>query len=283
MNTTVLLTLLFAVIVQMQASGKQVLTPGGYRDENCVHQVPHGTYIYNDRSDDGVPVLFARYPNGTNIKYNSPCLMGTSIGVPYGWTAFTHWQSQKPITTYNGQWGVSNLPPSQDGQTLFLFTGLQNSFGEENLQQMATIIQPVLQYGPSAAGGGPFWAIASWLVTSSGHSVYSILEKVQPGGIIIGNMTKNQQGNWEITAYSTTNKKKSGIVVDTGSNEPYAFVTLEVYGVEKCNDFPTGSTVFNDLYIVSDKEEVPQWQKESQDQCEEAINIQSPKIVSVKW
>eukprot|EP01130_Rhizamoeba_saxonica_P008079 TRINITY_DN3265_c0_g1_i2.p1 TRINITY_DN3265_c0_g1~~TRINITY_DN3265_c0_g1_i2.p1 ORF type:complete len:108 (+),score=5.07 TRINITY_DN3265_c0_g1_i2:37-360(+) len=99
MNTTVLLTLLFAVIVQMQASGKQVLTPGGYRDENCVHQVPHGTYIYNDRSDDGVPVLFARYPNGTNIKYNSPCLMGTSIGVPYGWTVCLH--SQKDSFYFN--------------------------------------------------------------------------------------------------------------------------------------------------------------------------------------
>ena len=55
-------------------------------------------------------------------------------------------------------------PATRSRQTIFLFNGIQNTganFG---------ILQPVLQYGSSAAGGGAFWSIASWYVTSGGQA-----------------------------------------------------------------------------------------------------------------
>jgi len=51
-----------------------------------------------------------------------------------------------------------------------------------------SIIQPVLQWGSSAAGGGQYWAIASWFVGGA-HTVYSDLKQVSSGDTIYGNMT----------------------------------------------------------------------------------------------
>jgi hypothetical protein len=55
-------------------------------------------------------------------------------------------------------------------------------------QASVSIIQPVLQWGSSAAGGGPYWAIASWFVGGA-HTVYSELKIVNAGDTILGNMT----------------------------------------------------------------------------------------------
>ena len=60
------------------------------------------------------------------------------------------------------EWTVPPAPATQNGQTIFLFPGIQNS---------TMIYQPVLQWGPSAAGGGNYWAVASWYVDGQGgHS-----------------------------------------------------------------------------------------------------------------
>ena len=47
-------------------------------------------------------------------------------------------------------------------RTIFLFNGIQNS---------TSIYQPVLQWGPSAAGGGNFWTVASWYVDGAGGTL----------------------------------------------------------------------------------------------------------------
>ena len=62
--------------------------------------------------------------------------------------------------------------PSTNGGVIFIFNGLEPT--TENV-----IIQPVLQYGVSAAGGGNYWAIASWLVNTT-NGYHSPLETVNP-------------------------------------------------------------------------------------------------------
>jgi hypothetical protein len=61
---------------------------------------------------------------------------------------------------------VPAVPASDVGQTIFLFNAIEP--GTFN-----AIVQPVLQYGPSAAGGGSFWAVASWYISSSNEVFFT--------------------------------------------------------------------------------------------------------------
>ena len=94
-------------------------------------------------------------------------------------------------------WTVPPAPSTDSGQTIFLFNGIQNygtNYG---------ILQPVLQWGPSAAGGGSYWSIASWYVTSGGDAFHTTLIQVDEGDVLIGLMTfTGQPGRRSTTAPS---------------------------------------------------------------------------------
>ena len=69
------------------------------------------------------------------------------------------------------------------------------------------IYPPVLQWGPSAAGGGNYWAVASWYADGQGgQAFYSQLVQVSnPGDILVGIMTLHwpiQEPGSVTTAYS---------------------------------------------------------------------------------
>jgi len=74
-------------------------------------------------------------------------------------------------TTWNYYSSTIDVPPDpfctgwedciQDGgQTLFFFGGVSPS-------DNSWILQPVLQWGPSSAGGGEYWILSNWLVSNS--------------------------------------------------------------------------------------------------------------------
>jgi hypothetical protein len=94
-----------------------------------------------------------------------------------GWIAYTYWNNGtgKSITSFKTRWVVPPAPVNDDGQLIYLFNGIQNygyNYG---------ILQPVLQWGASPAGGGSYWAVASWYVTSLGAAFYTPAVKVNPG------------------------------------------------------------------------------------------------------
>lgn len=62
-----------------------------------------------------------------------------------------------PISSFATTWKVPAAPTTNHQQTIFLFNSIEPASGN-------AILQPVLQYGPSAAGGGSYWAVASWYV-----------------------------------------------------------------------------------------------------------------------
>lgn len=74
-----------------------------------------------------------------------------------GWVAYGYWYNTYtyPISEYYASWTVPPAPASYTGQTVFLFNSIEPADGE-------SILQPVIQYGPSAGGGGAYWAAASW-------------------------------------------------------------------------------------------------------------------------
>jgi hypothetical protein len=122
-------------------------------------------------------------PNNVNIGPKS------ISSVNRGWITYAQWfNAGHPISLFKTTYIVPPSPLTQSNQTIFLFSGIQNS---------TMIYQPVLQWGKSAAGGGKYWSVARWYADGLGGSAYhSDLVKVNSGDTLIGIMTlTNQKGN----------------------------------------------------------------------------------------
>lgn len=90
-----------------------------------------------------------------------------------GWDAYAQWKNNidEEINSFVTSWDVPGPPFSYDRQTLFIFNALEpiRTDDPDSLQ----ILQPVLQHGVSAAGGGGYRAIASWYLCGDLYSEIS--------------------------------------------------------------------------------------------------------------
>ncbi len=187
-----------------------VLTPGGKRSRRLVRQVSPGQAVRVDSVDPGFAVHVAEGKNqlrnlatGSLVELVAPkFLPGQVPGFGSGWIADAFWQNEigKPVTSFKTTWKVPSAPKSSSGQTIFLFNGIDPADPSQ------AILQPVLQWGTSHAGGGPFWSIASWFVSGNGQAFFTPLVPVNVGDTLAGKMTLTGQG----MAYSVTNRNSRG-------------------------------------------------------------------------
>jgi len=112
-----------------------------------------------------------------------------------------------------------------------------------------TILQPVLQYGPSAAGGGAYWAVASWYVTGQG-AYYTKLVRVNVGQSLQGVITLTGiTGGLYNYMSSFSNIRGTTLPLMGSAQLVWATETLESYNVATGSDYPRGSTVFSSINI----------------------------------
>jgi hypothetical protein len=122
-----------------------------------------------------------------------------------------------------------------------------------------SIVQPVLQFGGSAAGGGNYWAIASWNCCLAGIADFSTIVNVSPADTIIGVITSNcaagsnSCATWNIISEDYTTGGKTALIksMSDGQVWNWAFgAVMEVYNVTKCADYPpnTGVTFSVNLF-----------------------------------
>jgi hypothetical protein len=226
-----------------------VITPGGPRHHTRVHLVPPDHAVVGGRG--GLRLL----NRDRGFVRELPDVPDEATVVPAlgsGWITYAYWNNGtgSSITSFTTIWKVPPPPANDDGQTIFLFNGIQNygaNFG---------ILQPVLQWGFSAAGGGPSWMAASWYVTSAGTALHSPLVAVNPGDTLVGVMTLTGVNivpsspptfdyNCVFTGLPQTSLNVQNIAELLWCNE-----TLEAYTISKCGDYPaTTSTVMGAIAI----------------------------------
>jgi len=200
--------------------------------------------------------------------------------LPNGWAAYAWAQhTGTQLSSYNGAWTVPPTPADQAAQTLFLFTGFQNSFTAP--ANVTNIIQPVLQWGASAAGGGKYWALASWYVDSNGNAFWSNLTMTQSGHSIQGKMSLSSGTTWVIESIDATTGQTTTLTIATNTSEPFTFVTLEVYTISACGDYPTGSDLFSNLVFTPSFS--PAWNPVATPGCEESVSVVSPSSVQINF
>ena len=150
-----------------------VLTPGGLRPRSQVHLIESGAVI------DGTDGRLRKLGPSSEMLADFGVLQRHIADMPLqpgnvahpepkatpafgsGWITFASWTNTTgtPASSFSTTWVIPDPQATQSGQVIFLFPGIQNE---------TMIYQPVLQWGVSAAGGGNYWAVASWYVGGQG-------------------------------------------------------------------------------------------------------------------
>jgi hypothetical protein len=242
-------------------SNDMVLTPGGLRPRGFVNAIEPGHELRLLETGEFVKLElatknvthFAKPPAG-QAQFAVPGPHGGPTGqlapspgaLANGWQTYGWWDSGgKSLSYFSTQWTVPPAPATSSGQTIFLFNGIQNTGTNYG------ILQPVLQWGSSAAGGGAYWSVANWYVASGGQAFHTNLVRVNSGTVLHGVMTQtgasgaNYNYNSEFQGLANTALPVANIAPLHWANE-----TLECYGLTKCSDLPaTNDTAMSQINI----------------------------------
>jgi hypothetical protein len=223
------------------SSDSWVPTPSGLRPQNMVHHVMPGAIVtelgnsLEIRDIDGHTEFIRKHPLTRNAVHES------------GWLTYAGWtnDSGSPIKTFQTTWVVPPAPTTDDGQLIYLFDGLQPGFGE------GSILQPVLQWGASPAGGASSWAVASWYVSPEGEMTHSDLIPVTSGQSLVGVMTLVNSGSTFSYTSEFEGINGTSLSIENVAELKWATETLEVYHTNQCSDYPSGDVAFSSIGIAT--------------------------------
>jgi len=271
--------LLLILLILSVASAKYLYVPSGKQlHQDCVHNIPsHSFSLVNDPSGksivttaDGQVLIFPPCPHAPKQLIHGPA-----------WKAWTQYQNPAKITELYGEWTVPPSPFADDGQILYYWNGVEPS-------DNSAVLQPVLQWGSTPAGGGEYWGVASWYVSST-NAFYTMIMNVNVGDVVTGHNKILNNGSWVITG----GKRGSPQTVSLTYRPPrtdytYAFQVLEAYDIKECQrNYPrSGNIVFDNIFVFVDGNKVPAiWETMTQDTitCNERAGVASPTEVSISW
>lgn len=221
-----------------------VLTPGGYRPKSLVHLVEPGNVLRVaggriQKFDPSGKVLvdYGVIPLGNKpvMPRNMHPLLGRVPGLSQGWITFAEWSNDTgtPISSFKTTFVVPPPPATQSGQLIYIFPGLEPS-------TKSWILQPVLQWGASQAGGGNYWGVASWYVDGQGGPAFHTqIVPVNPGDVLVGVMTltsySGRSFNYICVFQGIAN---TSLPIQNVEQLTWCSETLEAYELTKCSDYP---------------------------------------------
>merc|ERR1712080_192900 len=142
------------------------------------------------------------------------------------------------------------------------------------------VLQPVMQYGSSSAGGGNEWGIASWYVSSDHGSYHTSLVKLRTGDSVLGTVTLSGT-SYTIngTSLSSGQSAQFSMVPKDG---PYTWScnTLEMYSLSSCGQYPSDPYVVTDIKLeLNGKPTTPTWKPMTKNPitCNEHATSSSPQ------
>jgi hypothetical protein len=244
--------------VVAQPNDDVVITPGGPRNPSLVHRVQPGETV--TLQQDAVHVQNRATEAVVQAHAIGPALVQPhAAGKAFAdrWITFAGFLNQTghPVAFFTTTWTVPPAPASHDGQQLYLFNGIEPQDG-------SWILQPVLQWGRSPAGGGNTWAVASWFVQSGpdGHAFHTTPVPVNPGQELVGVMTlAGTSANGEFHYESTFDGIPGTTLPATSPKElVWCVQVLEAYQIHQCSDYPAGKTAFSAIEITDENgDDVP--------------------------
>lgn len=238
-----------------------VITPFGYFHPSCVVHLAQGDELRPDqhviRHANGTTtnMTACSYPHyradGEKVNGDERGISNPDIShawIEYGAVTPTSvgGRDYASFGELFAEWSVPPTPTSNDGQTLYFFPGV------EDLQDVVTIIQPVLGWNADFASA---WGVASWNCCESGTTYEATPEPVSSGDTILGYLFDNcatgsrSCSSWDIVTWDLQNGKFSELLDTSNFGQTFNWAfggVLEVYNIVQCSDYPS-----NDGYYGS--------------------------------
>jgi hypothetical protein len=239
-----------------------VITPFGYFHPSCVTHLAKGDAVRQDEStirhangaSDNIHVcVYAHYKaDGEKVTGDEGAVKEPTIG--HAWVEYASTTTSSSFGYLYAYWNVPPAPSTNDGQTVYLFPGM------EDYKNVVTIIQPVLGWNSDYASA---WGIASWNCCASGTVFEAPPTRVNSGDTILGYMFDTcasgtlSCATWDIVTWDLTSGNFSELLNTSSQGQTFnwAFAgALEVYNIVQCGDYPSnGSISFHDLGLYNYK------------------------------
>lgn len=244
-----LIGFLFIYCIYAQNTEDLVNTPFGPAAKSNVHYVNKGhrlmfkdgqVEIVNTKSGQVDEVYGSRKNNKSSFdikKYSN------------GWNtdAYNATSIDKPFTFFSAKWIVPS-PPKASDQLLYLFNALVGMDVLANGNFFDHIMQPVLQWGLSPAGGGNYWAICNWYINDQDY-FYDSLIVVNPGTILQGVLKQTSSFNGRYSYYSSFYGYPTGFQIDNLPPLTSAYIALESFNADRYDEYPTNEKIiFFDIH-----------------------------------
>jgi len=225
-----------------------VITPFGYFHPSCVNQLAKGDVLHQDKQT-------IQHANGTidtiqacpyaHYRADGEKVIGDERAVKK--PDISHaWVENASVTTSSSYgfmhafWNVPPAPTTNDGQTVYLFNGM------EDINDVVSIIQPVLGWNSDYADA---WGIASWNCCVNGNVNEATPTPVSSGDLIYGYMFDTCSAGtetcstWDIVTWDLTSGKFSELLDTSNYGQTFNWAfggVLEVYNIVQCGDYPNG-------------------------------------------
>jgi hypothetical protein len=237
-----------------------VITPFGYFHPSCVAHLAKGDVVRQDEkaiehangtSDNMQECAHARYTaDGEKVTGDQPAVQPPTI--THHWIEYAGVKTTSAYHSISSEWNVPPAPSKNDGQTVYLFNGL------EDYSDVDTILQPVLGWNSDY---GSAWGIASWNCCTTGTVYEGPPAPVNSGDLILGYTVATCTGtttcsSWDVYTFDQTNGNSSELLLTSNFGQAFNWAfggVLEVYNIAQCGDYPGGGrTDFFEQYLYDD-------------------------------
>lgn len=242
-----------------------VITPFGYFHASCVAHLAQGDVLRHDEKTieraNGISesIHVCAYPHyradGEQVIGDERAVQDPNIS--HAWIEYAGITTTTAFGQIYAEWDVPPAPANNDGQTVYLFNGL------EDYLDVVTIIQPVLGWNSDYASA---WGIAAWNCCESGTVVEGTPQPVNPGDRLEGYVfmtcgagTKTCS-SWDIVIYDRQNGNFSELLGTSNFGQTFNWAfggVLEVYNIANCGDYPSpdylGGLGFFNQSVLNDK------------------------------
>lgn len=243
-----------------------VITPFGYFHPSCVMHLAKGDDVRKDENSirhadgsyDNIHVCaFPHFKPGGEKIVGDELVQRQKPTISHAWVEYADAFTSTSYGYLYAYWNVPPAPSANNGQTVYLFPGL------EDYKDIVTIIQPVLGWNSDYASA---WGIASWNCCKSGTVFEAAPQRVNPGDTILGYMFDTCASGtlscptWDIVTYDITSGKYSELINTSSQGQTFnwAFAgALEVYNIAQCANYPSNGAIsfynvglFNDSFAL---------------------------------
>jgi len=284
--------LLVEIYAQRVPDG-MVITPFGIRSAKCVLEVESGSHIYQTPaglrvttesngqvlSEQIVTVPEECHRDGFVENYLKNRQARRTQAMYDGWIDNAGWyppNGENNLNSFTATYTVPGNPPSDSGQVLFYFIGMQ-----DNAYSAVNILQPVLTWGNGIQG----WNLASWDCCPSNISVSSkSITGFGAGDLINGVIQRQNADTWEVNAIIAKSGANTTLYPEVGTYlYDWADVTLEIYSVNQCTQFAKGAMTFSKLVLKDSQGATltPAWDFTGTTMCSGAIKQVDAQTITI--